>query len=473
MQLMNIRYKVIEDFIKEDFPIMMVDWVRNTSDLRYRMDFDEEEFTGHQIYKDGQKELTIVEYGEVGAIAALCRDKDVLGVEWELSVVFKPSTHELFIRMTNSKTTEDGKFMINFRKPDLIDELVDLRILDMDYDVPMMYESHTVKKNGTAEFLSVLNRNARFTLPVIYVSVGPYSMYGADPEKLASIYAGMAHVFAQDHRDCFEELINGTDKLVPKNGEVAIYYPNENIREAHFPFNKYDEASMEKAISKAIHFFYHNQSFGPLTTYEEIAARAIAIRNSNLKMENNEINLENLRVKNENNEIVEAFDEDLKKSDEELARLKKRLQELETENEILRRRVETIDKEPILFYGAEKELYVGEIKEILTDVLANNVIVPEGSRREHVIKDLIAANIVEPTIRDRHEKVKKTLSNYRDMTPEIRRALEEIGFDITSDGKHHKLIYRGDARYQISISKTSSDFRSGMNAAAYITKNMM
>ncbi|MDD5791688.1 MAG: hypothetical protein PUD22_03785, partial [Erysipelotrichaceae bacterium] len=357
MQLMNIRYKTVEEFTKEDFPIMMVDWVRNTNDLRYRMDFEEEEFTGYQIYRYGQKELIIVEHAEVGAIAALCKDQDVLGVEWELSVVFKPATHELFIRMTNSKTTEDGKFMINFRKPDLIDELVDLRILDMDYDIPMLYESHTVRKNGTAEFLSVLNRNARFTLPVIYVSIGPYSMYGADPEKLASIYAGMAHVFAQDHKDCFDELINGTDRLVPKNGEIAIYYPNENIKEAHFSFNKYDEQAMEKAISKAIHFFYHNQSFGPLTTYEEIAARAIAIRNSNLKMENNEINLENQRVKNENTEIVETFDEDLRKSDEELKRLRKRMQELETENEILRRRVETIDKEPILYYGAERELY--------------------------------------------------------------------------------------------------------------------
>ena len=105
MQLMNIRYKIVEDFKKEDFPIMMVDWVRNTNDLRYRMDFEEEEFTGYQIYRYGQKELIIVEHAEVGAIAALCKDQDVLGVEWEVSVVFKPATHELFIRMTNSKTT--------------------------------------------------------------------------------------------------------------------------------------------------------------------------------------------------------------------------------------------------------------------------------------------------------------------------------------------------------------------------------
>lgn len=472
MQLMNIRYKTVEDFYEEEFPGTIIDWVLNTNDMRYRMKLDEVPFDGHQTYRDGEKELTIIEYKEVGAIAALHRDKDLYGVEWLLSIVFRPATHELFIRMSNSRTTEDGKFMTNFRKPDIIDELVDLHILDMDYDVPMSYEPHAVKKGGTGEFLSVLNRNARFTLPVMYISIGPYAMYGVDPDKMASMYAGMAHVFVQDFRDCFDELIEGTDRYVPKNGEVAIYWPNDNMKEGHFAFNKYDEPAMEKQISKAIHFFYHNQSFGPLTTYEEIAARAIAIRNSSLKEENSEVYKENERVNRENTEIFNTFDHDLKKSDEEMEKLRRRMKELETENEILRRRVESVESAPLLFYGAEDELYAGEIKEILMDVL-ENVSVVEGSRREHIIKDLLKANVVEPTIKDRHAKVKAAHANYRDMMPDTRRQLEELGFEITSDGKHHKLVYHGDERYQISISKTSSDHRSGLDAAAYITKNMM
>ena len=156
MQLMNIRYKTVNDFYMEDFPIVIIDWIKNTEDLRYRMDIVEEEFNGYSVYKDGDKELTIVEYKETNTIAALHKDKDLYGTEFILSIVFKPVSHELFIRMTNSKSTEEGKYMSKFRKPDIIDELVDLKILDMDYDIEMLYEPHTVAEGKTNEFLSVL-----------------------------------------------------------------------------------------------------------------------------------------------------------------------------------------------------------------------------------------------------------------------------------------------------------------------------
>lgn len=55
MQLMNIKYKCVEDFGAENFPSMIIDWVKNTDDLRYRMDFVEKEFNGFSISKDGNK----------------------------------------------------------------------------------------------------------------------------------------------------------------------------------------------------------------------------------------------------------------------------------------------------------------------------------------------------------------------------------------------------------------------------------
>ena len=34
MQLMNIRYKTVNDFYMEDLPIVIIDWIKNTDDLR-------------------------------------------------------------------------------------------------------------------------------------------------------------------------------------------------------------------------------------------------------------------------------------------------------------------------------------------------------------------------------------------------------------------------------------------------------
>ena len=185
-----------------------------------------------------------------------------------------------------------------------------------------------------------------------------------------------------------------------------------------------------------------------------------------------EVYEENKRVVKENMEIINTFDYDLKKSDEEMEKIRKRMKELEVENEILKKRIESIDSVPLLYYGEEKELYAGEIKELLIDVLSN-VTLNEGSRRKDIISDLLKANVIKPTIKDRHNKLKAAFNDYRDLNTDLRNELEELGFEISSEGKHHKLTYYGDSRYQTTLAKTSSDYRSGMNAVSVIIKNMM
>ena len=43
--------------------------------------------------------------------------------------------------------------------------------------------------------------------------------------------------------------------------------------------------------------------------------------------------------------------------------------------------------------------------------------------------------------------------------------IEPLGFEITEDGKHYKVSYYGDGRYQTVYAKTPSDGRSGKNNA--------
>ena len=70
-------------------------------------------------------------------------------------------------------------------------------------------------------------------------------------------------------------------------------------------------------------------------------------------------------------------------------------------------------------------------------------------------------------------ELKAAFNDYRDLNTDLRNELEELGFEISSEGKHHKLTYYGDSRYQTTLAKTSSDYRSGMNAVSVIIKNMM
>ena len=48
----------------------------------------------------------------------------------------------------------------------------------------------------------------------------------------------------------------------------------------------------------------------------------------------------------------------------------------------------------------------------------------------------------------------------------------DLGFEMTEEGKHYKLTYRGDPRYTVILGKTPSDNRSGSNTAAKINKKV-
>ena len=59
------------------------------------------------------------------------------------------------------------------------------------------------------------------------------------------------------------------------------------------------------------------------------------------------------------------------------------------------------------------------------------------------------------------------------MSGTLRQELKELGFVITEEGKHYRLTYYGDDRYQITLAKTGSDWREGKNAASVIISMMM
>ena len=56
------------------------------------------------------------------------------------------------------------------------------------------------------------------------------------------------------------------------------------------------------------------------------------------------------------------------------------------------------------------------------------------------------------------------------MEARTRRGLEEMGFSISDDGKHYKLVFQGDDRYTFTLAKSGSDHRGGLNAAGDIAR---
>lgn len=123
----------------------------------------------------------------------------------------------------------------------------------------------------------------------------------------------------------------------------------------------------------------------------------------------------------------------------------------------------------IMLIGKEKDLYDGERKFLILDVLEKSVSnVPDNSRRKHVILDFIKNNDKLCDCNNIMKDIKNMFKQYRKMDSKLRQSLHEMGFSISEDGKHYKLFFKNDPRYMFTISKTSSDIRAGKNITSEI-----
>ena len=156
----------------------------------------------------------------------------------------------------------------------------------------------------------------------------------------------------------------------------------------------------------------------------------------------------------------------MKKLQRQVEELTRANEALQFENQGLKAKLDSRDTVPVLFMGDEFEFYPGEIKDLLLAALteALKATTPK-SRRADVVLDIIRNNDYQKLSQTKAEELKRLLKNYDGMSGRTRQALKNLGFEITEEGKHYKITYYGDGRYQTTYSKTPSDGRTGKNSA--------
>ena len=122
-------------------------------------------------------------------------------------------------------------------------------------------------------------------------------------------------------------------------------------------------------------------------------------------------------------------------------------------------------KESFLQYGMEKPFFENEIEETILEILYDykKNYVLQGSRKAHIVDDILNANIYKGVIKERRKALKTLLKGdvlKNIYNSSVIKELERMGFDYASDNTHIKMLYGGDPRYTITIPKTSSDNRS-------------
>ena len=480
MLLFSTILDINENVTREDFLNLVIEW-NQSHDYH-----PENEVTGvewnkwneegsisyicYDIENNLQLSLEKEEFSNERIIAVRHKKIEGNGTVWYTDYVMNFKEKRLAIQLDRSY--EEGVSVTdgNFSTPHIITMLIGKGYLKDDGKLPIWREPFTITEENLEILTDRINGKRKYRLPIVYVSKTMDASDPVDIGLLARRLKGAAHVLVHDNRQVeFAVRRACPDDENEYNGSITVYYPNESAGCKRFLYRRHkgaDDKLLKKVVKEVIRRLCF-RSIDDLYTWQ-------GVRNALLSD----------RLKNANRELGEAEDA-LKKAEIEnlkvydtVEELEQRIQELVGANDVLRYENEGIranasrmDSLPLLYMGDEEDYYDGEIKDIVLSTLEKELKKmdkDEALREVEVLTNIISTNDYQCLGEHRREKIDNLFKGYRTLTTEMRQELLELGFEITSESNHYKLTYKEDTRYCITISKTSSDFRAGKNAASTI-----
>jgi hypothetical protein len=297
-------------------------------------------------------------------------------------------------------------------------------------------------------------------LPIVYVSAGFQSSHILDGDRLANELAGMAHVVVEPNRPFSLRLKLEVGSENVYGGTVGVYWPDGGGRRSFFIGREFESPDqVARAVFDEIQAALTNRRPFDRCTWasvQEFASRQAiqALRASGSQ---------------EVSKYIDTFDRELAAKTERLDDADKEIARLRTELRIYEARL-AAGTGSLLRTGSEQDLYPNEVFGIVRDAVTEAVTrVPADSRRQHVLAAVVEANPANEDIGGTmREQLKQLLRGSKGLDAKMKRGLEEMGFAITEEGKHYKLVFQDDDRYTFTLPKSGSDHRGGLNAAGDI-----
>jgi hypothetical protein len=414
----------------------------------------------------------IAENEQFGVELAQYKQAELIGIK---HIAIESSTTTWTTEITGTKTLT--KFLVNIRiycnssilttdkpypKKPYIFKLITNQ-LGLGYDGVLQASDKPImlKIDDFKHASDVINGTFKCNMPCIYTSITQHGGYKINFNELAKLVSGMAHVFIEPDINFSNMLTDVTHNRNACNGAIGIYFPRSTNHwiftpDANIDYTEVNKDSIYHKIREFL-LLYPTRK----TCSWEFLQKAI----TNQKIE--------ALKKQGNNEI----DQYIALASEEAKELKKKIDRLTLENCQLNEQLFHNKQRNVninLQNGKEQDIYKGEIEDLIIDILEKELrCIEAGTRRHDIIEDLLKFN-KKVGERERIEKrLKETLKTYSKMTPQIRKALETIGFSVEQAGKHYKMRFTNDERYSSPLAISGSDHRGGKNAASDAKKTFL
>lgn len=455
------KFPINDSLTKEAFIKTVIKWNQGSSHDK----IDNVEWDGEFHDLKWERDKVSLEFQEVATnkiIASRLKKEDEYGI-WTTDFVLNTEKKYLSVSVGLMTTEFTTDFAPTYYPPYFVKLIVYSGYSGEDFTLHVSQKAH--KSSDCEELLQkVFGKEIRMSLPIVYITRLKESEINVD--DLAFRLQGVAHVIYEpdDYERKISLNINDGNEYESK---ALIFYPSLQKQVDVIDFKEKTKEFLENKIINKVYSYMIQRVRKNTDTWD-------GVLNEQLHLRNIELLKSKESVEEENDYLYEEFSEQLKKMEETNAKLNNEIQRLTAEVQGLRMKFSDKSQIPVIMAGEEKDLYEGEIKEIILEILEEyKKSCHDGSRRQHIIDDILRCNEYKHLPKKKREILKKALKGYRSLNGSLKSELEALGIEITSDGKHYKWSYFGDSRYVVTAAKTSSDGRSGMNLSAIMDKLML
>ncbi len=419
-----------------------------------------------------QKDEAHVENGKekVQSLLATSPDVDLAGIrysrhdndlEWLTTVVFSRTSSDAWVGVrVECESQHAAARLPSAKKPVVVRTVLESLGGAADGPLPIRDTAHILTNTDIDLAAKLIRGDAGCRLPIVYVSARFQGGYILDVNRLAADLSGMAHVVVEPNRPFSVRLQLEVDSENVYGGTIGICWPEGGGRRAFFLGGDYSTPGhLAGAIKDEVRAALLNRR--PIARCTWAYVRETASRQAILSLK--------ASGSKPIDEYVEKFDQEIEAKNQRLEEAESEIQRLRNELRVYEARAGTASG-GLLRLGRERDLYPNEVLGILLDAIEDAATrVQHDSRRQHVLRSILEANRLEENpLEGRREQLKRLLRGTSTIDGKLRRELEDMGFSISEDGKHFKLVFQGDDRYTFTLPKSGSDWRGGLNAASDI-----
>ena len=467
MQIYSAIFPIKESLTQDELIKLVIEWnQRSPHNKITNLNWDGK--NQNVKFEEENLSLAIEEIRTYNTIAIRFHQFDENNIIWNTDIVVNFNTHIFSIKLDREATADTIVFVPKFKTPVLVNMLLDRGYVGSDNDMPISDKALLITKENCKIVEDIICKKVVYSMPVVYVTKS-WGKYPVRVQELAYRLRGVAHILMENDANVSKILKEGCCGMNAHHGSIGIYYPSSSALHKIIATTKY-EGQEKKLMDRVINIvcrYVNQQARDKMMTWE-------GIQNELLKLRYASATEKKVKAESEVTEVYDNFSSELEEKERTIEELNNRIMALQAENQGLRAKYEQVTEVPLLYYGVEDELYDGEIKDQILEMLENQLnCVKKKTRKADILQDILENNEGTGVLSKKKAEIKGILKGYTKVGDSLKRNLKEFGFTITKDGGHYKLMYK-DSRYLFTMAASGSDSQhGGGNLSSEIIRDLL